>query len=99
MKSDISHQNIFEDYYLLKTSNSFRILNIGKPQVPYVKPLSVNETGAFIFEQLNAGENLEDIVAMLSSKCNVPQKSVREDVFSFAAKLKEFGVPVSIPLQ
>lgn len=99
MKSDISHQNIFEDYYLLKTSNSFRILNIGKPQVPYVKPLSVNETGAFIFEQLNAGENLEDIVSMLSSKCNVPQKSVREDVFSFADKLKEFGVPVSIPLQ
>ena len=54
--------------------------------------ISLNETGAFLWEKLQSDVNVEELVGALLEEYDVDEATARRSVESFIGKLKENGI-------
>ena len=85
---------IFTDFYLSEAAGLHMILNIGHPELAYIEPLRINETGAFVYKLLDSGNSVDEVIKRVSSEYGISEDNAREDVTEFVIKLRDFGVNV-----
>ncbi|MCD7717009.1 MAG: PqqD family protein [Lachnospiraceae bacterium] len=79
-------------YQLRRAAGVCWLLDMEQPGIPYVKPVSMNEMGADIWELYAQGFTAEKIAEQLGRTYDVPVGQVKEDVYAFLEGLKAQGV-------
>ena len=62
---------------------------LGEKLVNFEMMMTLNETGAFLWEQLKEDKSEEELVAALLAEYNVEKEVAAKDVSEFVLKLKE----------
>lgn len=77
---------IKEGYRLRKVGNNSIVVALGG--INFTGLITVNKTGAFIWNILEKGAEIEDVVNSLAAECNVSPDDIRDEVIEFTEKLK-----------
>jgi hypothetical protein len=70
-----------DEYVLVPVSNNIANMN---------NVYTLNETGAFIWDQIDGVKSVEEIIAALVSEYEIERTAASSDVFSFIEKMYEF---------
>jgi hypothetical protein len=73
-----------------KTGNEYVLVPITNNIADMHSVYTLNETGAFIWEQINGKRNVEEIISALSDEYDIDQKSAEEDVFAFIDNMGKY---------
>lgn len=80
---------IKEGFILKEMAGSWVVVPLGEKLVNFEMMMTLNETGAFLWEQLKEDKTEEDLVAALLAEYNVEKEVAAKDVSEFVQKLKE----------
>lgn len=80
---------IKEGFLLRNVADSFVIVPTGGNIVDFSAMITINETGAFLWEKLKNDVTEDELVAALTSEYDVDEETAREDVVGFVSVLKE----------
>ena len=80
---------IKDGFILKEMAGSWVVVPLGKKLVNFEMMMTLNETGAFLWEQLKEDKTEEDLVAALLAEYNVEKEVAAKDVSEFVQKLKE----------
>ena len=70
-----------DEYILVPVANNIADMN---------SVYTLNETGAFIWEQIDGKRSIEDLITLLTDEYETDKKSASKDVFEFIEKMREF---------
>ena len=70
-----------KEYVLVPVANNIADMN---------SVYTLNETGAFIWEQIDGKRNIEDIIGLVTQEYDIDEDSASKDVFDFIGNMKEF---------
>lgn len=87
LKSILSHSS---SIVTRKTGNEYVLVPITNNIADMNSVYTLNETGAFIWEQINGKRNVEQIIAALTEEYDIDNKNASEDVFSFIDNMKGY---------
>lgn len=80
---------IKEGFILRKVGTQYVVAATGKASENFNGIIRLNESGAFIFRQLQEGTTAEELMARLLEEYDVDEAAARQDVDRFLAALKE----------
>ena len=73
-----------------KTGNEYVLVPITNNIADMTSVYTLNETGAFIWEQIDGKRNVEEIISALISEYDIDYKSAETDVFSFIGDMSNY---------
>jgi len=73
-----------------KTGNEYVLVPITNNIADMNSVYTLNETGAFIWEQIDGKKDVEEIISALTEEYNIDFDSAKEDVFSFIENLNNY---------
>ena len=79
---------IKEGFILKKILDDYVVVPTGDNTVDFSVAVSLNETGAFLWEQLKEEKSFKELVCALSEEYDVSEKDVEVDVEEFINLLK-----------
>lgn len=78
-----------EGFILREVADNFVIVAVGEASLHFKGVIKVNETGAFLFKELEKGNfDSDDLAKKLTDKYNVDINTAKEDVDAFIKSLK-----------
>lgn len=77
------------DYLLRKVADSYVVVPVGKATVDFNGMINLNETGAFLWQQLQKGADEETLLRAMLSEYDVDEETAAEGIDSFLSKLRE----------
>ena len=80
---------IKSDYLLRKVADSYVVVPVGKATVDFNGMINLNETGAFLWQQLQKGAGEEALINAMLSEYDVDEETALEGIDSFLKKLRE----------
>ncbi len=80
---------IKEGFMLKTVADSFVVVPTGANIVDFSAMITLNETGAFLWEALKNDVTEEDLTSALMSEYEVDEKTAGEDVAEFVAVLRD----------
>lgn len=80
-----------ENFVLRQVADTWVVLPLGDATVDFHGMLTLNETGALLWESLEQGGSREDLVAALTKEYAVSAEIALADVNEFLAKLEKTG--------
>lgn len=80
-----------KDFILRQVADTWVVLSIGEKSIDFNGMLTLNETGKFLWRQLEQGADCEKMVAALTNEYVVTREQAMEDVQRFIKKLVDFG--------
>ena len=87
LKSVLSHS---PSIVTRKTGNEYVLVPIANNIADMNSVYTLNETGAFIWEQIDGKKSLEDIISSLTSEYDIDKKTAAEDVFAFVENMRKY---------
>ena len=78
-----------DGFLLRKVAGEFVVVPTGDAMVNFKAMITLNETGAFLWEALKEEKTEEDLVSALLGEYDVDEATAREDVGGFVNLLKE----------
>ena len=78
-----------EGFILRKVGTQYVAAATGKASENFNGIIRLNESGAFVFRQLQEGVTAEELAARLLEEYDVDEAAARQDVDRFLAALKE----------
>lgn len=87
LKSVLSHST---SVVTRKTGNEYVLVPITNNIADMNSVYTLNETGAFIWEQIDGKRNVEEIISLVTEEYNIENKKAEEDVFSFIENLRKY---------
>lgn len=78
---------IKEGFILREVSGSFLVIAVGKAVKQFNGIINLNETGAFLWKQLEKSSTEEQLVNALLEEYNVDRERAEKDVKEFVEKL------------
>ncbi len=87
LKSILSHS---PSVVTRKTGNEYVLVPIANNIADMTSVYTLNETGAFIWEQIDGKRDVEEIIVMLTGEYDVNFQNASEDVFDFAEKMTKY---------
>ena len=79
--------------FILRTiAGSNVVVPIGSDVVDFNGMISLNETGAFLWEKLKTEKSSDELVAAMLSEYDVDEKTAKEDVADFIKTLTNNGL-------
>jgi hypothetical protein len=87
LKSILSHS---PSVVTRKTGNEYVLVPISNNIADMNSVYTLNETGAFIWEQINGKRSVEEIISVLISEYDTDLKTARKDVFSFIENMSKY---------
>ena len=78
-----------EGFILRKVGTQYVVAATGKASENFNGIIRLNESGAFLFRQLQEGATVEELVARLTEEYDVDEATAHRDAESFLAALKE----------
>ena len=73
-----------------KTGNEYVLVPISNNIADMDKVYTLNETGAFIWEQIDGKRSVEEIITLLTEEYDIDVKTASEDLFSFIEKMNKY---------
>jgi hypothetical protein len=73
-----------------KTGNEYVLVPITNNIADMHSVYTLNETGAFIWEQINGKRTVEEIIVALTAEYDIDSKSAETDVFSFIDNMSKY---------
>lgn len=84
---------IRDGFVLRKVSEAYVVIAVGEAATKFNGMISLNETGAFIWEKLEKGcESKKDLVDAILAEYDVSEELVTKDVDAFVSKIEAAGV-------
>ena len=80
-----------KDLVLRQIADTWVVLPVGDTMVDFNGMLSLNETGAFLWEHLEKGCGQTDLVQALTGEYDVSKQEADADVAAFLVKLRKAG--------
>ncbi len=80
LKSILSHS---PSIVTRKTGNEYVLVPIANNIADMHSVFTLNETGAFIWEQINGVRSVEEIIDLLTAVYNIDNEKASSDVFAF----------------
>jgi methyltransferase-like protein len=87
LKSILSHS---PSVVTRKTGNEYVLVPVTNNIADMNSVYTLNETGAFIWEQIDGKRNIEEIISLLTEEYDINNKKAEEDVFIFVDNLKKY---------
>ncbi len=79
-------------YKLRKVSDTYVVVKLGGSELNLSKLITVNETGAFIFEKLKNDISMDELVAAIVAEYDIDEEGARKAADTYVDKLVELGV-------
>jgi hypothetical protein len=73
-----------------KTGNEYVLVPVANNIADMNSVYTLNETGAFIWEQIDGKRNVGEIIAALINEFETDEKTSEEDVLSFVGEMKKY---------
>jgi hypothetical protein len=73
-----------------KTGNEYVLVPIANNIADMDSVYTLNETGAFIWEQIDGIRTVGEIIDIVIRKYEIDNESARKDVFEFAGNMKKY---------
>ena len=73
-----------------KTGNEYVLVPVANDIADMNSVYTLNETGAFIWEQIDGKRTLEEIISILILEYDIDKDSASKDVFDFVGNMQEF---------
>ena len=89
MEEGMNIMKIKEGFILKNVADSFVVVPTGANIVDFSAMITLNETGAFLWEILKEDVTEENLIAALMSEYDVDEKTAGEDVAEFVAVLAD----------
>ena len=83
---------IKEGFLLRRVGDNHIVVPVGSQSVDFRCIITLNETGAFLWEQLQKSVSAEDLVQALLGEYDVPAEVAVRDVETYLAALTEKGL-------
>ena len=80
---------IKEGFLLKEIAGSYVVVPVGEKLVDFQMMVTLNETGAFLWEKLANDITEEELVAALLGEYDVDEQTAKKDVSEFIKKLNE----------
>lgn len=80
-----------ENFVLRQVADTWVVLPLGAASVDFNGMLSLNETGALLWQTLEKGGEREALADALTAEYAVERQQALDDVDEFLAKLKSIG--------
>lgn len=84
--------NIKDDFVLRKVADSYVVVPVNSLTLDFNGVINLNETGAFLFEQLQKGIEKEELVEKMLDEYDVTREKASADIDLFINKLKDADV-------
>lgn len=76
------------DYMLRKVAGTYVVVPTGKASLDFSGMISLNSTGAFLWELLDEEKSEEDLLTAMLQEYDTDEATVRADISKFIEKLK-----------
>jgi hypothetical protein len=73
-----------------KTGNEYVLVPVANNIADMNSVYTLNETGAFIWEQIDGKRTVSEIIASITTEYDIDKDSASKDVFDFIGNMKEF---------
>jgi len=73
-----------------KTGNEYVLVPIANNIADMNSVYTLNETGAFIWEQINGKRNVQEIIALLTEEYEIDTENASKDVFEFIDNMSKY---------
>lgn len=83
---------IKNDFVLRKVADSYVVVPVNSLTLDFNGVMNLNETGAFLFEQLQNGIEKEQLVCKMLDEYDVTEEKASADIDAFINKLKDADV-------
>ena len=83
---------IKDDFVLRKVADSYVVVPVNSLTLDFNGVINLNETGAFLFEQLQKGIEKDELIAKMISEYDVTKEKASADIDIFINKLKDANV-------
>jgi hypothetical protein len=93
LKSILSHS---PEVVSRKTGNEYVLVPITNNIADMDSVYTLNETGAFIWEQINGKRSVEDIIIALTNEYETDTVNAEKDVLSFISDLRKYLIVSTI---
>ena len=80
-----------KDFVLRQVAGSWVVLPLGEESITFNGMLTLNETGAVLWQALEQGGDLHALVDALTSEYDVSTQQAQQDAEAFLAKLADAG--------
>jgi methyltransferase-like protein len=87
LKSILSHSS---SIVTRKTGNEYVLVPITNNIADMNSVYTLNETGAYIWEQIDGKRNVEEIIKSLTEEYNIDKQNAEEDVFTFIDTMSKY---------
>ena len=82
---------IKNNFLLRQVADTWVVMPIGQEMLDFNGMLTLNETGAFLWQKLQEGGDVDSLVAALTGEYDVSAEVARVDVQAFLDKLVKAG--------
>lgn len=96
LKSVLSHS---PSIVTRKTGNEYVLVPVADNIADMNSVYTLNETGAFIWEQIDGIKTVEEIILLLVKEYEIDNESAEKDVFSFIENLDKYLIIGPAPLK
>lgn len=83
---------IKQGFVLRKVAGQYVALAAGAELVDFNAMVSTNETGAFLWELLKSGAEMEELIEKMTAEYDVDEDTASADISEFTEKLNEAGI-------
>lgn len=83
---------MFARYQMRKAAGGYWLLDMGQTGLVYKNPISLNETGAAIWELLEDGKSPEQIAESFAEEYGIAKEEALADVRQFMEQLEQQGI-------
>lgn len=83
---------IKKDFILRKVADSYVVVPVGKMTLDFNGIINLNETGAFLFGELQKGADREELIEKLLAEYDVTPEKAANDIDIFIQKAKDADV-------
>lgn len=73
-----------------KTGNEYVLVPIANNIADMNSVYTLNETGAFIWEQVNGKRSVQEIIALLTEEYEIDSENASKDVFEFIDNMSKY---------
>ena len=87
LKSILSHS---KTVVTRKTGNEYVLVPIANNIADMDKVFTLNETGAFIWDQIDGKRSVEEIIGALTTEYDIDNETAAEDLFAFIDNMSKY---------
>ncbi|MBO5060206.1 MAG: PqqD family protein [Clostridia bacterium] len=80
---------IKDGFILRKVAGNYIVIGVGQEAVDFNGMITINETGAFLWEVLSKGATKEEMLSALLAEYDVDEETAKKDITEFLIKLND----------